>query len=105
MLTYDSSDIDLQLCPVSTGILTKVTEMGQFEASYQSFHSLMNFFGLNQLLCGEKGLAMPIIDTDERRQVRARLCLALHPASLPDPCKDPQIVSMKSEIMATLGMD
>ena len=54
---------------------TQVTRMGQFEASYQSFHSMMNFFGLNQLLCGVHGLAMPVIDTDEiRRQHRAKFC-------------------------------
>ena len=48
--------------------------MNQLEASYQSYHSLMNFFGLNQLLCGNYGLAMPIIDDEERRQARARFC-------------------------------
>lgn len=47
--------------------------MGQFEAAYQSYHSMMNFFGLNQLLCGKHGLVMPIVDTDERRQDRGRL--------------------------------
>jgi hypothetical protein len=48
--------------------------MGQFEAAYQSFHSLMNFFGLNQLLSGEDGLVMPIVDTDERREKRGAFC-------------------------------
>lgn len=32
---------------------TEVKPMGQFEAAYQSYHSMMNFFGLNQLLCGQ----------------------------------------------------
>lgn len=74
-MTYEPSRIDLAIMPGIDGHFdTQVTPMNQFEASYQSYHSLMNFFGLNQLLCGEKGLAMPIIDTDERRQARARFC-------------------------------
>lgn len=109
MLTYDSSDIDLAIMPSIDGHFdTKVTEMGQFEASYQSFHSLMNFFGLNQLLCGEKGLAMPIIDTDERRQVRARFVsrFASERPFYLIRAKTPQIVFDEIEkIMATLGMD
>ena len=35
--------------------------MGQFEAAYQSYHSLMNFFGMNQLLSGEDGLVVPLL--------------------------------------------
>jgi len=74
-LSYEPAKIDLAIMPGIDGHFdTQVTVMNQFEASYQSYHSLMNFFGLNQLLCGKYGLAMPIVDTDERRQARARFC-------------------------------
>jgi len=49
---------------------TKVIKMGQFEKAYQGYHSMMNFMGLNQLLSGEDGLVMPILDNDALRQKR-----------------------------------
>ena len=74
-MTYDAAHIDLAIMPGIDGHFdTRVTKMIQFEAAYQSYHSLMNFFGLNQLLCGKTGLVMPIVDTDERRQARGRFC-------------------------------
>ena len=74
-MAYDPAQIDLAIMPGIDGHFdTQVTKMIQFEAAYQSYHSLMNFFGLNQLLCGKTGLAMPIVDTDERRQARGRFC-------------------------------
>jgi len=74
-MTYDPAHIDLAVMPGIDGHFdTQVTGMIQFEAAYQSYHSLMNFFGLNQLLCGKSGLVMPIVDTDERRQARGRFC-------------------------------
>jgi len=74
-MSYDQSRVDLAIMPGIDGHFdTQVTKMIQFEAAYQSYHSLMNFFGLNQLLCGKTGLAMPIVDTDERRQNRGRFC-------------------------------
>ena len=74
-MSFDPARIDLAIMPCIDGHFdTQVSKMNQFEASYQSYHSLMNFFGLNQLLCGETGLAMPIVDTDERRQARAKFC-------------------------------
>lgn len=74
-MVYESAHIDLAIMPGIDGHFdTQVTPMIQFEAAYQSYHSLMNFFGLNQLLCGKYGLAMPIVDTDERRQARAKFC-------------------------------
>lgn len=74
-MAYDPCHVDLAIMPGIDGHFeTQVSPMNQFEASYQSYHSLMNFFGLNQLLCGKYGLAMPIIDEDERRQARARFC-------------------------------
>ena len=75
-MTYDPCDMDLAIMPCIDGhFKTEVSKMGQFEASYQSFHSMMNFFGLNQLLCGINGLAMPVIDNDPaRREHRAKFC-------------------------------
>lgn len=77
MKFYDEqSRIDLAILPSIDGHFdTQVKRMIPFEAAYQTFHSLMNFYGLNQLLCGETGLVMPIIDTDERRQARGRFCV------------------------------
>lgn len=72
MKFYDGeTKIDLAVMPGIDGHFdTQVTPMGSFEKCYQTYHSAMNFFGLNQLLCGETGLVMPIVDTDERRQHR-----------------------------------
>ena len=72
---YDPCRVDIAILPCIDGWFdTKVTKVGQFEAAYQEFHSLMNFFGMNQLLCGVNGLAMPIIDEEDRRQHRAQWC-------------------------------
>ena len=87
---------------------TDVKKMGQFEASYQSYHSMMNFFGLNQLLCGKYGLAMPIVDTDARRQDRAAFC-AKYAAGRPYymiRAKSPQLVFDEiDKLMEELGMN
>lgn len=95
VLSYEPAHIDLAIMPCIDGHFdTQISKMNQFEASYQSYHSLMNFFGLNQLLCGETGLAMPIVDTDERRQARAKFC-ARFASSAPYymmRAKSPQII-------------
>lgn len=95
LMSYDPARVYLAVMPCIDGHFdTQVSKMNQFEASYQSFHSLMNFFGLNQLLCGKVGLAMPIVDTDERRQARAKFC-AKFASSAPYymiRAKSPQIV-------------
>jgi hypothetical protein len=66
--------IDIAVLPSIDGHFdTQVVKVGQFERAYQTYHSLMNFFGLNQLL-SEDGLVMPIIDTQERRQKRGKFC-------------------------------
>ena len=44
------------------------TEMISFERQFQTFHSLQNYFLLNELLA--PGLAMPIVDTDALRAAR-----------------------------------
>ena len=40
-----------------------------FERQFQTFHSLQNYFLLNELLA--PGHPMPIVDTDARRAARA----------------------------------
>ncbi len=66
----DPAPIDLVIMPGIDGHFdTKVVEMNRFEREYQTYHSVMNYFGLNQLLA-PGGLVMPIVDTDELRQKR-----------------------------------
>jgi hypothetical protein len=68
---YDeASNVDLVVLPAIDGHFdTKVVDMIPFEREYQTYHSLMNYFGLNQLLAS--GLPMPVIDTDDLRLKRA----------------------------------
>ena len=70
-LSYDEpSEVDLVVMPGIDGHFdTKVVEMNEFEKEYQTFHSVMGYFGLNQLL-SPGGLVMPIVDTDEMRRRR-----------------------------------
>lgn len=69
----DPSNVDLVILPAIDGHYdTTVAELITFEREYQTYHSLMNYFGLNQLL--SPGLPMPIIDTDELRLSRADFC-------------------------------
>jgi hypothetical protein len=108
-MCYEPKQMDLAIMPCIDGwFKTEVKPMGQFEASYQSYHSMMNFFGLNQLLCGVNGLAMPIVDTDERRQDRAAFC-AKYAAGRPYymiRAKTPQLVFDEiDKLMAELGLD
>ncbi|MGM0432310.1 MAG: hypothetical protein ACQEQU_06300 [Spirochaetota bacterium] len=74
--TYNEPiNIDLVVMPSIDGHFdTQVVEMAQFEKAYQSYHSMMNFMGLNQLLSGEEGLSMPIIDNDAQRYLRSTYC-------------------------------
>lgn len=108
-MCYEPKQMDLAIMPCIDGwFKTEVKPMGQFEASYQSYHSMMNFFGLNQLLCGVNGLAMPIVDTDARRQDRAAFC-AKYAAGRPYfmiRAKTPQLVFDEiDKLMAELGLD
>ncbi len=107
-MCYEPKQMDLAVMPCIDGwFKTDVKKMGQFEASYQSYHSMMNFFGLNQLLCGKYGLAMPIVDTDARRQDRAAFC-AKYAAGRPYymiRAKSPQLVFDEiDKLMEELGM-
>ena len=94
-MCYDPTNMELAVMPCIDGwFKTEVKPMGQFEAAYQSYHSMMNFFGLNQLLCGKHGLVMPIVDTDARRQDRGAFC-AKYAAGRPYfmiRAKSPQLV-------------
>lgn len=70
----EPTNVDLVIMPGIDGHFdTKVVPMSQFEREYQTFHSLMNYFGLNQLL-STGGLVMPVIDTDELRAKRGEFC-------------------------------
>lgn len=69
----DESDVDLVIVPDIDGNYdTQVVEMIPFEREYQTYHCLMNYIGLNQLL--SPGLPMPVIDTPQRRVERAGFC-------------------------------
>jgi len=66
----EPGNVDIVVLPSIDGnYATSVKELGQFEKEYQGYHSMMNYFGLNQLL--SPGLVMPIIDTAEKRRKRA----------------------------------
>jgi len=66
----EPSNVDIVVLPSIDGnYANTVKELAQFEKEYQGFHSMMNYFGMNQLL--SPGLVMPIIDTEEKRQKRA----------------------------------
>ncbi len=70
----EAAPIDLVVVPGIDGHFdTKASPMIQFEREYQTFHSLMNYFGLNQLLSSD-GVVMPIVDTDELRARRGEFC-------------------------------
>ena len=64
------SPVDLVVMPGMDGHFdTQVIPMKAFEREYQTFHSVMNYLGLNQLLA-PGGIVMPIIDTDGLRTRR-----------------------------------
>jgi hypothetical protein len=66
----EPSPVDLVIMPGIDGHFdTKIAGMNRFEREYQTFHSVMNYFGLNQLL-SPGGIVMPVVDTDELRRKR-----------------------------------
>jgi hypothetical protein len=86
------SYIDLVIMPSIDGnFATKVVELDLFEREYQTYHSLMNYFGLHRMLAPK--IAMPILDNEVRRQKRATFChgFAQRPYYL-IRAKDPQTV-------------
>lgn len=65
------SAVDVVVVPAIDGNFDpSLAEMIPFERQFQSFHSLQNYFLLNELLA--PGFPMPIIDTDALRHGRAQ---------------------------------
>jgi hypothetical protein len=62
--------VDVVIVPAIDGNFDPSTvDMISFERQFQTFHSLQNYFLLNELLA--PGFPMPIVDTEERRTARA----------------------------------
>lgn len=68
---YDEpSNVDLVIVPAIDGNFEpSLAEMIPFERQYQTFHSVQNYFHLNELFVS--GLPMPLVDSQERRTMRA----------------------------------
>jgi hypothetical protein len=69
--TYrEPSDVDLVVVPAIDGnFAPKATALIPFERQFQAFHSVQNYFLLNELLA--PGFQMPLLDTDALRATRA----------------------------------
>jgi len=66
----EPTSIDRVILPDIDGHFdTSVSELGEFEKAYQTFHCLINYMGLTTLLA--PGIPMPILDTEELRYRRA----------------------------------
>lgn len=66
----EPSSVDIVVLPSIDGnYATSMKQLELFEKEYHGYHSMMNYFGLNQLL--SPGLVMPIIDNEEKRRKRA----------------------------------
>jgi hypothetical protein len=66
----DPTPVDVVIVPAIDGNFDPSTvEMIPFERGFQTFHSLQNYFLLNELLA--PGFPMPIVDTDALRAARA----------------------------------
>jgi hypothetical protein len=66
----DPTPIDVVVVPAIDGNFDPSTvEMIPFERQFQTFHSVQNYFLLNELLA--PGFVMPIVDTDALRAARA----------------------------------
>jgi hypothetical protein len=65
----EPSNVDVVVVPAIDGNFDpSCAEMIPFERQFQTFHSVQNYFLLNELLA--PGLAMPMIDTDALRAAR-----------------------------------
>jgi hypothetical protein len=65
----ESSNVDVVIVPAIDGNFDpSAVEMIPFERQFQTFHSLQNYFLLNELLA--PGFAMPMVDTDLLRAAR-----------------------------------
>jgi hypothetical protein len=66
----EPSNVDVVVVPAIDGNFDpSCAEMIQFERQFQTFHSVQNYFLLNELLA--PGFTMPIVDTDALRAARA----------------------------------
>lgn len=66
----EPAPVDVVIVPSIDGNFDpSLAEMIPFERQFQTFHSLQNYFLLNELLA--PGFPMPIVDTVERRRRRA----------------------------------
>ena len=66
----DPTPVDVVVVPAIDGNFEpSLAEMIPFERQFQTFHSVQNYFLLNELLA--PGFPMPIVDTEERRRRRA----------------------------------
>ena len=85
----EPSNVDVVVVPAIDGNFDASTvEMIPFERQFQTFHSLQNYFLLNELLA--PGLPMPIVDTDPLRAARADFVTSLRrTAVLLHPGRDP----------------
>jgi hypothetical protein len=69
-LYTEPSPVDVVIVPAIDGNYTPSTaEMIPFERQFQTFHSVQNYFLLNELLA--PGHPMPVVDTAELRKARA----------------------------------
>ena len=65
----EPSNVDVVIVPAIDGNFdASCAEMIPFERQFQTFHSLQNYFLLNELLA--PGFAMPMVDTDRLREAR-----------------------------------
>jgi hypothetical protein len=73
-VNYDPpSNVDLVVIPSIDGNFdSKTVAMIPFERNFQTFHSLMDYLGVKELLA--PGLVMPLLDSDARRAKRAAFC-------------------------------
>jgi hypothetical protein len=69
-LFTEHAPVDVVIVPAIDGNFDPSTvDMIPFERQFQTFHSLQNYFLLNELLA--PGFPMPMVDTKERRAARA----------------------------------
>ncbi len=66
----EPTPVDIVVLPAIDGNFEpSLAEMIPFEKQFQTFHSLQNYFLLNELLA--PGFTMPLVDTEELRRKRA----------------------------------
>jgi hypothetical protein len=66
----EPTNVDVVIVPAVDGNYDpSIAEMIAFERQFQTFHSVQNYFLLNELLA--PGFPMPVVDTEARRLARA----------------------------------